>query len=183
MKIIQSIVLCFTIINCSFSQGQQEMYNVINDYLSYKTIPGLKTFLYFKAGESDIFDSKDSLLINKIELKSKFKFLDVAEYRVKLIDSLFGQFDIDYMRLQNKYFVDYNWKRDFINSNINLFKNEKELKGGFKEIGLSVPIFINKKNNWALLHDLRVSLTWIVLLKKENNKWIIVEEYIYNDLN
>jgi hypothetical protein len=182
MKLTLSAILCFIFINCSFSQEQDEIYNLVNDYLSLKSNPVLKTFLYYKAGENGIFDEMDSLSIDKNGLKSQFKFLENSAYRIKLIDSLFAQFDKDYMRYQNKRHHVYEWRIGLLNNNIYLYQKEKELKGGFIAVGLSVPVFINKEYNWAFLHDFRVSFDKIVLMKKENKKWTIVEEYTHQDI-
>jgi hypothetical protein len=163
------------------AQEPVEYYNVINDYVSVKTPTEDSKQLYFMAGDCDLFDKRDSFLLSKVQLGSTFNYITEAKKRIELIDSLFAIFDFNYMRMQFHHFKNYRWNQFYLKNNVTIFKTQKEIKDYNATLGLSMPIFLNKEDNWAFIEDYQNSVILLLLMKKENNKWIIVEEYIEKD--
>jgi hypothetical protein len=100
-KIITILLFLSTIgIN---AQDLKERYDLINDYLKYKMPNQTQIYLYNKPGDGGFFNEKDTFLLKRDNLASKFRLLDNAATRVKLIDSIFAKLEVKYMLAQSKH--------------------------------------------------------------------------------
>lgn len=171
-------ILSFLLLtNIARGQDLKECYDLINDYLEYKFPSQPEIFLYFKPGDAGFFNKKDSFLLKRNNLASKFRMLSSSSTRIQLIDSLFSHLEVKYMLAQTKHYNMYKWNKSMLDTTIRIIEKPEQLKKGRDLVGLSMPIFINDKKDWAFLVDFQKPYTWIILLSRQGRIWKVIEEY------
>jgi len=171
------ILFFLAIIAIAKAQDLKERYDLINDYLKFKLPNQTEIYLYNKPGDGGLFDKKDSFLLKRDNLASKFRLLNNSASRVHLIDSIFSHLEVKYLLAQSKHYNQYKWNKSMLDTTIILIEKPEQLKKGYDLVGLSVPLFINDKKDWAFLVDFQKPYTWILLLNRQGKKWRVVEEY------
>lgn len=177
---VNKLLIIFSLLlltNIAKGQDLKERYDLINDYLEYKFPSQTAIYLYFKPGDGGLFSKKDSFLLKRNDLASKFRMLSSSSTRIQLIDSLFSKLEVKYMLAQSKHYNQYKWNKSMLDTTIILIEKPEQLKKGYDLVGLSMPLFINDKKDWAFLVDFQKPYTWIILLTRHGKKWNVVEEY------
>jgi hypothetical protein len=177
MKLISLII--FGLLLGLNSSAQLDAYDVVNNYLTSQSAAGLEINLYYRTINELFLDKFDSLTINRVDFKTKFKFILDAERDNALIDTIFNQLDKDFVISQIKKSSSHSWIPDSLDTSVKLFKKYKKVRGALNIHCLSYPIFTNTKKEYAFLYDsFTESDGWIFILGYENTKWTERFSYI-----